>query len=236
MRADMPGAEAQRVRESYARRDTAGCAERYSPLRPEVLATMQELERAIVRWIHAARLAPLSHRTVLEVGCGSGANLLRFLQLGFQPENLAGCELMEARAASARQRLPAATRILVGDASEIDLPDGGFDVVCQFTVFTSLLDARFREKLAARMWRLARPGGGVLWYDFQYDNPRNPDVRGVAMAEVRRLFPAGRPTAWRVTLAPPIARRACALHPSLYALLNALPLLRTHLLCWIPKP
>lgn len=236
MRAEMPGTEAQRVRDRYARRDTAGCADRYSPLRPEVLATMQELERAIVRWIHAARLAPVSQRTVLEVGCGSGANLLRFLQLGFQPGNLAGCELLGARAASARERLPAATRILVGDACEIDLPDGAFDVVCQFTVFTSLLDAGFRQRLAERMWRLARPGGGILWYDFQYDNPSNPEVRGVGMAEVRRLFPAGQPTAWRVTLAPPIARRACALHPSLYALLNTLPLLRTHLLCWIAKP
>jgi len=40
----------------------------------------------------------------------------------------------------------------------------------------------------------------------------------------------------RVTLAPPIARMAVRLHPGLYAVLNALPLLRTHLLAWIRKP
>ena len=31
--------------------------------------------------------------------------------------------------------------------------------------------------------RLA-PGGGVLWYDFTVNNPRNPDVRGVPMKRV----------------------------------------------------
>jgi hypothetical protein len=40
---------------------------------------------------------------------------------------------------------------------------------------------------------------------------------------------------WRVTLAPPLARTVCRVHPALYTALNALPLLRTHLLCWIEK-
>ena len=29
------------------------------------------------------------------------------------------------------------------------------------------------------MWAAVKPGGGVLWYDFTVDNPRNADVRGV---------------------------------------------------------
>jgi hypothetical protein len=40
----------------------------------------------------------------------------------------------------------------------------------------------------------------------------------------------------RVTLAPPLARAVVRLHPSLYTVLNALPLLRTHRLAWIEKP
>ena len=39
-----------------------------------------------------------------------------------------------------------------------------------------------------------------------------------------------------MTLAPPLARRGAALHPALPALLNNLPLLRTHRLAWIAKP
>jgi hypothetical protein len=76
----------------------------------------------------------------------------------------------------ARRRLPGAIRILVGDAAEINLDQGPFDVVYQSTVFTSILDDDFQQKLADRMWALVKPGGGVLWYDFIYSNPRNPDV------------------------------------------------------------
>ena len=88
----------------------------------------------------------------------------------------------------------------------------------------------------APMWRWTKPGGAVLWYDFTVNNPRNPDVRGVPLARVRELFPHGRITTRRVTLAPPISRLVCRVHPAAYGLFNALPWLRTHVLCWIAKP
>ena len=75
----------------------------------------------------------------------------------------------------------------------------------------------------------------MLWYDFSVNNPRNPDVRGVPMARVCSLFPASRIIARRVTLAPPLARILCRLHPALYTVFNLLPLLRTHRLAWIQK-
>ena len=80
------------------------------------------------------------------------------------------------------------------------------------------------------MWRWLGPGGAVLWYDFTVDNPRNPDVRGVPLAGCARCFRRRPHQARRVTLAPPLARAVCRVHPALYALFNALPLLRTHVL------
>ena len=106
----------------------------------------------------------------------------------------------------------------------------------QSTVFTSLLDKQFQERLAARMWSLLRPGGAVLWFDSAYDNPRNPDVRGVRLPRVRELFPEGDVRAWRVLLALPLARAVTRIHPGLYGVLDAIPLLRTHLVCRISKP
>jgi hypothetical protein len=49
------------------------------------------------------------------------------------------------------------------------------------------------------------------------------------------LFPKARITARRVTLAPPLARAVCRIHPRLYPLLNAMPMLRTHMLAWVVK-
>jgi hypothetical protein len=60
-------------------------------------------------------------------------------------------------------------------------------------------------------------------------------VRGVTAARIRALFPEARLESRRITLAPPLARAICRIHPSAYALLNVLPLLRTHLLCWLGK-
>jgi len=110
---------------------------------------------------------------------------------------------LEDRAALARHRLPAAIKIQVGDAAEIDPAEEPFDIVYQSTVFTSILDEGFQQKLADRMWALTKPGGGVLWYDFIYNNPRNPDVRGVPLRRIRELFPHGKIHPWKITLAPP---------------------------------
>jgi SAM-dependent methyltransferase len=195
----------------------------------------QEMEWYFVRWIRNAGLAPLAGKRLLEVGCGPGGNLLEFLRLGFAPEGLVGCELLDEIARLARSRLPSAVQIITGDAAALDLEPGSFDVVFQSTVFTSILDDRFQSRLADRMWSFVKPGGGLLWSDFVYDNPRNRDVRGVPVRRVRELFPDGKMLVWRTTLAPPVSRVVARLHPSLYTLFNITPLLRTHALCWIRK-
>lgn len=226
--------EIEEIHKRYQRRASLQ-GNPYDPIKADVCLGRQEKERALIRWLEEARLAPTSELSLLEIGCGSGSNLLQFLQLGFLPENIVGNELISERAALARHFLPAETKILIGDACALELPEASFDVVFQSTVFTSILDDAFQEKLANRMWLLAKPGGGILWYDFVYNNPSNPDVRGVSVRRIRKLFPGGELKAWRLTLAPPIARRVTALHPTLYTLFNVFPLLRTHVLCWIKK-
>ncbi len=225
--------EARAVAERYARR---GGADRYSFARPEVLLGVQERQRAMLDLFAQAGCSDFAALRVLEVGCGSGGNLLELLRLGFLPEHLVGVELLPGRAAQARHLLPEALAVHAGDALALDLPAAGYDIVFVSTVFSSLLDDAFQQRLAGAMWRWLRPGGAVLWYDFVVDNPRNADVRGVPLARVRALFPQGRVRARRVTLAPPLARAVAPWHPALYTLFNTVPWLRTHVLAWIAKP
>ena len=224
--------EARAIADRYARRDVG---DRYHPLRPEIWQARQDRERALVSLLRRHARRPLAELEVLEVGCGHGDNLLELLRLGFDPARLVGNELLPDRADAARRRLPAATRLLEGDATQLALPDGGYDIVYASTVFSSILDDAFQQRLAAAMWRWVRPGGAVLWYDFRIDNPRNTDVRAVPLRRLRALFPAGTVDARRVTLAPPIGRQVVRLHPAAWRLFNALPLLRTHLLAWVGK-
>ncbi len=234
MNTSTPSNEPEAVRERYARRVAADW--RYHRLNPSALWPSQERERALARMLQERGWLDLSERRLLEVGCGAGGNLLEMLRFGFAPQHLWGVELLPERCEQARAVLPSATRLSPGDALAAEVPDGSQDLVLQSTVFSSLLDDAFQQRMADAMWRWVKPGGAVLWYDFTVDNPRNTDVRGVPLARVRALFPQGRIAHRRLTLAPPIARAIAKVHPGLYALFNALPMLRTHLLAWIEKP
>ena len=225
--------EPRAVARRYARR---AASDRYSPLRPENWQSLHERQRAMIDLFHQAGLTDLATLRLAEVGCGSGANLLELQRLGFAPPHLTGLELLPERFAQARAELPAAVTLIEGDACVAPLPGASQDIVLASTVFSSLLDAAFQQRLAAAMWGWLKPGGAVLWYDFTMNNPRNPDVRGVPLSRVRQLFPQGTITHRRVTLAPPLARRVCAWNPALYSVLNTVPWLRTHVLAWIAKP
>ena len=71
--------------------------------------------------------------------------------------------------------------------------------------------------------------------DFVFDNPSNTSVRAVSLERVKALFPEGKFKSKRVTLAPPISRRVCQIHPALWGLFNLFPFLRTHKLIFIEK-
>ncbi len=218
----------------YAERGARRVDQRYSWLKPDVYMSSFESDRIMLQLFSRVGLTDLPCLRVLEVGCGSGGNLLRLLRWGFDPANLVGNELLPDRLAAARRRLPAEVALIGGDACE--LACGSFDIVYQSTVFSSILDDPVQARLANHLWKMAKPGGGVLWYDFCYNNPRNPDVRGVPVRRIRALFPQATPVIKRVTLAPPLSRAVTRLSARLYTVFNALPMLRTHVLCWIPKP
>ncbi|CAM5783174.1 class I SAM-dependent methyltransferase [Rhizobacter fulvus] len=217
----------------YARR---GGPDRYAASRPDTWQSMQERQRALLRLFDRLGFDDLGALRLLEVGSGGGWNLLELLRLGFAPEHLSGAELLPERVAMARRLLPPGVTLFEGDALRMAVEPGSQDVVFASTVFSSLLDDAFQQLLADAMWRWVRPGGGVLWYDFTIDNPRNPDVRGMPLERVRALFPHGELQSRRVTLAPPIARAVTRVHPALYTLFNLLLPLRTHVLAWIAKP
>lgn len=225
--------ELDQIRRRYLRRDDAAM---YSSFRPEQYMMEQEKERAFLSILSRFDRAAIKKMKVLEAGCGSGANILQFLRWGFPPENIKGIELMPDLCAQARHRLPAAIEIIEGDALASRLPEDAFDIVLLSTVFTSILDESFRNQFAKKIWSLVRPSGAVLWYDFIYNNPSNPDVKAVPRRRVLELFPEAHALSRKITLAPPLARFVCHVHPALYLVFNLLPFLRSHLVAWLEKP
>lgn len=192
--------------------------------------------RETLRLLTAADYHSLSNLRILDVGCGNGSMVRQFLEWGATLENLAGIELRPESVDDA-YRLNPGLHIRCGSATALSWPDTSFDLVCQHTVFTSILDSVIKQQVAMEMSRVLSGGGAILWYDFMYNNPQNPNVRGVKAKEIRALFPGFKINLRRITLAPPIARRLPERFlPILYPILSALPPFCTHYLGLLIKP
>ncbi|MFQ5695305.1 MAG: class I SAM-dependent methyltransferase [Terriglobia bacterium] len=226
--------ERRRIQAAYEKRARNGSDLRDSLLHPYALFLEQERERALVALLRQAGIRTLAGLRILEVGCGEGRPLRRLLDYGAQARRLVGVDLLANRVHAARRNNPALAW-LCAEGAVLPFPDGSFDLVTQGTVFTSVLDPRYRLTMAGEIVRVLRPGGKLLWYDFFYDNPRNPDVRRVGKAELRALFPGFRLAIRRVTVAPPLGR-ALPAWPLLYDCLAALRIFSSHYLCLGEKP
>src|ERR1700687_3673180 len=105
--------EIQAVVERYARRSQAGQS-RYEMHDPAVWQVALERQQAVIRLLARQLHVPIGAATLLEIGCGSGMNLLEFLRIGFRPGNLVGNELLPDRLSRARGSLPELIRLPPG--------------------------------------------------------------------------------------------------------------------------
>lgn len=225
--------ELRRIEEAYARRESSDF--RYSCFSAGHLLMLQERERYVLDLLQHRGFSPLSGKRILEIGCGTGYWLREFVKWGASPEHVFGVDLILDRTWQARQLCPPGVGIVRGNAAELPFKGANFDLVLQFTVFTSVLDQGLRQKMALEILRVVKPGGLVLWYDFCVNNPRNSDVRGVKKCEIEGLFAGCQIRLRRITLAPPLARWLAPRSWTACHLLAKLPWLCTHYLGLISK-
>ena len=165
---------------------------------------------------------------ILDVGCGDGRMLREFLQWGAKPENLAGIELRPEPVEYSLTLNPNLD-IRCGSATDLPWPDDVFDLVCQHTVFTSILDQEIKKEIASEMLRVVNDNGVILWYDF-WLNPTNPQTRGIRPGEIKQLFPGCSFEFHKITLAPPLARRVVPVSWGLAYGLERLTIFNSHYL------
>lgn len=230
-----PDAELDRLRAEYADRDLRlSGTDRYSFFNPGDLYIWQGRQRAVLAVLRQSGYEPLRKYCVLEVGCGRGGVLQEMLSYGASPARLFGCDLLFDRLVDAHQTLPHLLWVCA-NGQFLPYPDAVFDLVLQFTVFSSILDDEIKRCLAQEMLRVLRPGGMILWYDF-WINPLNRQTRGIQPKEIRKIFPGCQFRFRRLTLAPPLARRLAPLSWQACTLLEKLQFLNTHYLAAIRRP
>jgi SAM-dependent methyltransferase len=232
--ADFVTAERERIRHEYLRREREISPDLYAPWQPASRFMLEGRNRVAARLLHDSGVFPQAGTQCLEVGFGTIGWLSELIGWGVKESDLHGIELDPTRASKAREILPVAD-LRTGDAVELPWDNDVFQLAVASTVFTSILDDRVRRLIADEIVRVMAPGGALLWYDFAYDNPRNPNVCGIRSPEIKRLFPTLRGKIKTVTLAPPLARLIAPRWWTLATFLETIPLLRTHLIAVLIK-
>jgi ubiquinone/menaquinone biosynthesis C-methylase UbiE len=153
-------------------------------------------------------LLPLGRRRILDVGCANGKWLeLSCKRWGATSKNCVGVDLRSELLDDWRREHPGSMITLVCQPiHELEYPDASFDVVHQSMMLSSVPNRRLRDATARTMWRLLRPGGCIVSYDF-WINPLNRMTVPIPPRELMRLFPNARVVFERkITLAVPICR------------------------------
>ncbi len=219
----------RRLRDEYEVRDSKpSLSDKYSLFNPSNLYILQQRLRSTLELLSSNNIKSLRDKRILEVGCGRGEVLFEYLWAGAEPAELHGTDLIQNRVRDAHTALPNSL-LTCSDGQNLPYPQQTFDLVFQYTVFSSILDTQVRSNLAREMLRVLKPTGMLVWYDFWY-NPTNPQTRGIRPEEIRSLFPGCRYKFKKITLAPPIARRVVPVSWGLAQFLEGLRFLNSHFL------
>ena len=117
---------------------------------------------------------------ILDVGCGTGAQLQRYLKVGC---SVAGVDRSPAMLARAKQRLGDAVDLRLGDAARLPFPDASVELVTATLMLHELRPAD-RQLVGTEMVRVLAPGGRLLVTDFHVGArrfPRGWTLRGISV-------------------------------------------------------
>jgi SAM-dependent methyltransferase len=153
--------------------------------------------------LDAGEVTPATHPRAIDLGCGTGANVVELAARGF---DATGVDFSTVALGKARERAAATgvedrCRFLEADLTASALPaevGGPYDLVIDFGTLDDLRPA-VRERMAAHMADLTRPGGVVLFWCFYARRSELPRVSfhgpsrmapGLEPGDEQRLFGA----------------------------------------------
>ena len=113
---------------------------------------------------------PQEGMLVLDVGCGTGTNLMLYQVAGCK---VFGIDLSPAMVEVAQSKLGDRAEIRQGDAARMAYPDGLFDLVIGFLTLHEM-PSQMRPAVISEMARVMKPDGRILFIDHHYGPFRFP--------------------------------------------------------------
>lgn len=229
-----PNSEITRLRKEYANHSKLGKrSDYYSYYKLSNLFIYQQRERQLINLLESSNLHDLEEKNVLEIGCGSGGVLLDVIKYGADPNKISGIDLLFDRLRKSQFLLPA-TKFVNSDGQNLPYSAKTFDVILQFTAFSSILNFQVKQNMASEMLRVMKNDGAIIWYDFWW-NPTNPQTAGIKPKEIKQLFRDCQYVFRKITLAPPLARRIVPISWPFALLIESLKIFNSHYLAVIKK-
>ncbi len=227
--------EIERLRQLYTEQyPTSGIDTSYSwhPRNPISMYYRHAQERALVSMLNELDLE-IREINILDVGSGSGS-LLRFLtSLGSNPYSLHGVDLIPERVSVAHKNSPKPINYSVCNAQHLPYPNGSFDLICLFTVFSSIWDDGLKSSVAQEITRVLKDNGYLIWYDMCYSKSSN--TKSISFSEIKSLFP-NLEAVYRKKLNSSLTSKFAKHSFLICEILDRLPFIRkTHNLCLLKK-
>ncbi len=160
---------------------------RWNPRNPISIYYRHQRELTLVKALNKLNIH-LDKAKILDVGCGNGNVLRYFAELGADPKDLYGIDITDYRITEARAASPR-MNFVAGDATKLPYDSEYFDIVMQFTTFSSIPGKSKQKKAANEMLRVLKKSGLVIWYDMKDKySGLNQIPQGLPKDEVLSLF------------------------------------------------
>jgi len=227
-----------RLKSVYAKlAETPAFGEDYSPFSRGRIYQVQSWERKFLSLLAKNDLTVFRGKKILDVGCGGGHLLRKFLDLGATLQDLNGIDLLSERIERARYLSPN-INFEIGNAESLPYNDDFFDIACIFYVLSSIHDKQIQKNIVNEIWRVLKPNGLILFGDIRYTKPgRKGYYNAVAIGKsrLRQFFPDCKINLVPVSLSHGITKKFVKLSWILCELLEKIPPLNVSYLCVI-KP
>lgn len=231
---DLSMSDLERLKIEYERRKNSLTQQTlYSLFNSASLFAVQQRQQQMLNLLRYQGIDSLKDKNILEMGCGNGGVLLEYLTYSAESNKIVGIDLLHDRLLDGSKRFPS-FRLTCADGQKLPFKEKEFDIVLQYTAFSSVLDPQVKANMAKEMLRVLTKNGIVIWYDF-WLNPINPETAGIKPNEIKALFPNCDYTFRKITLAPPITRRIIKVSQILCMLLEKMTIFNSHYLAII-KP
>lgn len=192
---------------------------------PEVLFQYLAFEDSVISALRRAKNLNRETSKILDVGCGNGGSLIKFLQLGFSTENLYGIDILKERIDEGRIKYPN-LNFTCEDAAKMSFESDMFDLVFESTMFVQITDDELSERISKEMLRVTKINGYIMLIDWRYGKPGNSNYLALSNQRIHKIFSVGSLSniifQTSGALVPPVGRPVSKYLPSVYFMLRAI--------------